>query len=103
VAVVISVEKSRFSISACLRCSQSSEGGTNVRPVEIATLEEQGLGTDFGQCIDRTIYDIQLCRMPLTLAEAAKVTQARAYLLDPAASAGRLRKIGQCRLFTGTS
>jgi hypothetical protein len=27
----------------------SSEGRLNVRPIEVATLEEQGLGTDFGQ------------------------------------------------------
>jgi hypothetical protein len=50
----------------------SSEGGLNIRPVEVDTLEQQGLGTDFGQRIDRTIDDIQLCRMPLALSEAAK-------------------------------
>jgi hypothetical protein len=44
----------------------------NVRPVEISTLEEQGLGARLGQRIDRTIDDVQLSRIPLPLAETAK-------------------------------
>ena len=49
-----------------------SQRGLDVRPVEVATLEEQRLGTDLGEGIDRTIDDIQLRRMSLPLAEAAK-------------------------------
>src|SRR6266700_2608104 len=50
----------------------SSKRRLNVRPVEVATLEKQRLGTRLRQRIDRTIDDIQLSRMPLPLAEAAK-------------------------------
>src|SRR5665647_1800227 len=50
----------------------SGEGRPNVRPVEVTTPEEQGLGTNLGQRIDRTIDDIQLRRMPLPLAVTTK-------------------------------
>jgi hypothetical protein len=36
-----------------------TEGGMNVRPVEVATLEEEGLGTRLRQRIDRAIGNIQ--------------------------------------------
>jgi len=49
-----------------------TQGGFNVRPVEIATLEEQGLRTRLCQSVDRTIDDIQLSRISLPLAETAK-------------------------------
>ncbi len=50
----------------------SNEGGINIRPIEVVTLEEERLGTHLGQRVDRSIDDIQLSRLPLALAETAK-------------------------------